>query len=117
MSQPMPNGDFKWLSGAECREMEQRLKNGRKRNKVFTQNQSYIFEVELNYSQELHERDDDYAITPELITIKAEITGEKTSRIARSKLWRRLPIYQKTRLFLLAKEALCGARTAAGFQP
>ena len=32
MSRPMPNGDFEWLSDADCREMEQRLKNVRMRN-------------------------------------------------------------------------------------
>ena len=76
-SQPMPNGDFEWLSGAECREMEQRINNVRKRNKILSQNQRYIFEVDLNYLEELHERDDDYTMAPELMTIEAEITGEK----------------------------------------
>ena len=33
--------------------------------------------MDLNHSQELHDRDDDYPITPELITIDAIITGVK----------------------------------------
>ena len=57
--------------------MEHRTKTVRKRNKIFTQNQNYILELDLNYPGELHERDDDYPMAPELMNIEAEITGEK----------------------------------------
>ena len=77
MSQPMPDGYFEWLSDAECREMEQRLINVVERKEIFDQNRSYILEVDLNYPEELHERDDDYPMAPELMTIEPEITSEK----------------------------------------
>ena len=77
MSQAMPDSDFEWLSDAECREMEHRLINVVERNEIFGHNRGYIFEVDMDYPQELHERDDDYPMAPELITIEAQITGEK----------------------------------------
>ena len=77
MSQAMPDGDFEWLNNAECREMENRLINAIERNEIFGHTRGYILEVDMDYPQELHERDDDYPMAPELITIEAEITGEK----------------------------------------
>ena len=38
---------------------------------------SFIFEVDLEYPPELHERDDDYSLAPEVMTIEPEITGDK----------------------------------------
>ena len=38
---------------------------------------SFILEVDLEYPPELHERDDDYPLAPEVMTIEPEITGEK----------------------------------------
>ena len=77
MSQAMPDGDFEWLSDVECREMKHRLINVVERYEIFGQNRSYIFEVDFDYPQELHELDDDYPMALELMTIEAEITGEK----------------------------------------
>ena len=37
----------------------------------------FILKMDLEYSLELHERDDDYPLAPVVITIKPEITGEK----------------------------------------
>ena len=79
MSQAMPDGDFEWLNDSECREIKHRLINVVKQNKIFGQNWNYIFEVDINYSQELHKRDDDYPLAPELMTIDAEITCEKST--------------------------------------
>ena len=38
---------------------------------------SFIFEVDMEYQPELHERDDDYPLAPEVMTIEPEITFEK----------------------------------------
>ena len=38
---------------------------------------SNIVEMGFEYSPELHERDDDYPLSPEVMTIDPEITGEK----------------------------------------
>ena len=38
---------------------------------------SFSLEVDFEYSPELHERDDDYPLAPEVMTIEPEITGEK----------------------------------------
>ena len=37
----------------------------------------FILEVDLEYPLELHERDDDYPLAPEVMTIEPETTGEK----------------------------------------
>ena len=37
----------------------------------------YIFEVDLEYPPEIHNRDDDYPMAPEVMTISAEQTGQK----------------------------------------
>ena len=57
--------------------MENRLINAVERNEIFGDTRGYILEVDMDYPQELHERDDDYSMALELITIEAETTGEK----------------------------------------
>ena len=88
MSQKMPDGDFEWVSDDECRNMEQfsNYADGRiaifdtglfdhRENKEDTK--SFILEVDLEHPPELHERDDDYPLAPEVMIIEPEITGEK----------------------------------------
>lgn len=48
MSQSMSDGDFDWLSKAECRDMEHRLINVVKRNEILYNNRGYIFIVDLD---------------------------------------------------------------------
>ena len=38
---------------------------------------SFIFEVDIEYPPGLHERDDEYLLAPEVMTIEPEITGKK----------------------------------------
>ena len=38
---------------------------------------SFIFDMDLEYQPELHDRDNDYLLAPEVITIEPEITGVK----------------------------------------
>ena len=87
MSQEMPDGKFEWVSVNECRAMEQQLNFpdgsiaifdlGLFDHRVLDEKKSFIFEVDLEYPPKLHERDDDYPLAPEVMTIEAEITGEK----------------------------------------
>ena len=74
MSQEMPDGKFEWVSVDECRAMEQQLNfvDGRIAifdlwlfdHRVLYEKKSFIFEVDLEYPPELHERDDDYPLAP-----------------------------------------------------
>ena len=89
MSQEMPDGKFEWVSVNECLAIKQQLNfaNGRELNRVFRPSiipssgallkKSFIVEVELECTPELMERDDDYSLAPEVMTILPEITGEK----------------------------------------
>ena len=48
--------------------------------KLFT---AYIFEVDLEYPANIHDRDDDYPLAPELLEIKTEMLSEKQLRLRR----------------------------------
>ena len=87
MSQEMPDGKFVWESVDECRAMEQQLNFADGRIVivdlvlfdlwVLDKKISLIFEVDLEYPPELHKRDNDYPLAPEVMTIEDEITGKK----------------------------------------
>ena len=48
--------------------------------KMFT---AYIFEVDLEYPDEIHKRDDDYPLAPEVMEIKTDMLSEKQLRLRR----------------------------------
>ena len=84
----MPDGDFEWLSDDECRDMGLLLNYADGRMAIFDtglfnhrenekDKERFIFEVNMEYLPELHERDDDYPLVPEVMTIVLEITGVK----------------------------------------
>jgi len=77
MSQPLPDNDFAWLSEQECRDAETALRVKYTRDHYFGQQLHYIFEVDLDYPPELHDRDDDFPLAPEKMYIEQNITGEK----------------------------------------
>ena len=91
MSQEMPDGEFDWVSLEECRNMEQTINfvDGRIAifdlgifdHRVLDEKKSFILEVDLKYLPELHDRDDDYPLAPEVMTIEPEITGEKQQNL------------------------------------
>ena len=88
MSQEMHDGDFEWLSQDMCRDMGLLINYSDRRIAIFEtelfdhgvnekDKYSFILEVYLEYPPKLHERDDDYPLAPEVMTIEHEITGEK----------------------------------------
>ena len=88
MSQKMPDGDFEWLSQDECRDMELLLNYADGRIAIFDtglfdhrenneDKKSLILEVDLEYPPAFHERDDDYPLASEVMTIEFEMTNEK----------------------------------------
>ena len=87
MSQEMPDKKFEWLSFDECRTMEQTLNFaadsiamfdvGIFDHRVIDEKKSFILEVDLEYSPELHEQNNDYPLLPEVMNIEPEITGKK----------------------------------------
>ena len=88
MSQEMPDGEFEWVSQDECREMELLMNYADGRIAIFDlgifnhwvtgeDKKIFIFEVDFEYSPELYDRDDDYPLAPEVMTIEPEITGVK----------------------------------------
>ena len=50
----------------------------------------------MEYPPELHERDDDYLMYLEVMTIKPEITGNKQQNLRAQYFWRRLPVQPET---------------------
>ena len=46
-------------------------------------NTAYIFEVDLEYPEAIHDRDDDYPLAPELLEIKTEMLSEKQLQLRR----------------------------------
>ena len=88
MSQEMPDGYFKLVSDDECRNIKKLLNYADARIAIFNtelfdhqKNKEYIkcfiFETDLEFPPELHERDDDYPLALEVLIIEPEITGEK----------------------------------------
>ena len=88
MSQEMPDGDFEWLSQDECRDMGLLLSYADGRIAIFDiglfdhpendeDTASFILEVDVEYLLELFERDDDYPLAPDVMTIEPEIINEK----------------------------------------
>ena len=84
MSQEMSDGDFEWMSDDECRNSEQLLNYTDGRIAIFDtglfnhrenekDKKRFIFEVDLKYPPELHERDDDYPLALKVMTIEPEI--------------------------------------------
>ena len=85
MSQEIPDGEFKWVSEDECRDMKLLLNYADGRiamdyliiEKTRRTKKSFIFEVDMEHLPELHERDDDYPLALEVMTIEPEINGDK----------------------------------------
>ena len=46
-------------------------------------NTAYIFEIDLEYPDAIHDRDDDYPLAPAVLEIKTEVLSEKQLRLRR----------------------------------
>ena len=86
MSQALPNSDFTWLS-EECRAAEKALTgNADTRDAFFqidpaTSKWYYILEVDLLYPSEIHDRDDDYLMAPQMMDVKPEMLSEAQHKL------------------------------------
>ena len=113
MSQELPFSDFEWLTEAQHREAEAALTSDdwlvtlrflNSKARYFAElaravdavgpldpplrtdiklDTAYIFEVDLEYPANIHDRDDDYPLAPELLEIKTEMLSEKQLRLRR----------------------------------
>ena len=87
MSQALPNSHFTWLSEEECREAEIALNgNDDTRDAFFRINTEslgpyYILDVDLIYPPEIHDRDDDYPMAPQLMNVRPEMLSETQHRL------------------------------------
>ena len=115
MLQEMPDGDFEWLSEDECRDMGFLLNFADGRMAIFdtgvfdhreneNDKKSFILEVDLEYLPELHERDDDYPLAPEVMTIEPEITGEKQHKLRAQYFGAACPLSRKLICSFLSKK-------------
>ena len=113
MSQKLPFSDFEWLADAQLREAEAALTSDdwlqtvrfldskarciRELARIVNAdgplnppartelkpNTAYNFEVDLKYPANIHDRDDDYPLAPELLEINTEMLSEKQLRLRR----------------------------------
>ena len=60
MSQPLPYGKFKWLKPGQIEFLE----NAEYADQYATDKFGYIFEVDLEYPEELHDLHNDYPLAP-----------------------------------------------------
>ena len=63
MSQYLPYANFKWVKNIN--EIEQKLMKIKSNNSI-----GYVLEVDLEYTQNLHNEHSDYPLAPEKIIIK-----------------------------------------------
>ena len=66
MSQPLPTGEFDWLTDQEIVELD--IEDVADDNE-----QGYVLEVDLHYPSELHDLHNDYALAPEKMKVSSEM--------------------------------------------
>lgn len=87
MSKDLPYGGYENLSAEECRAAETALSGSPEARDAFffvdreKHGPYYIFQVDLEYPPEIHDRDDDYPMAPELMDITPEMLSETHHRL------------------------------------
>ena len=76
MSQYFPYGRFKWLS-------QKKIDKFGVSSTVENSSDGYILEVDLEYSDELHELHNDYSLAPEKLKISDDMLSKSCSDIAK----------------------------------
>ena len=76
MSQYFPYGRFKWLS-------QKKIDKFGVSSTVENSSDDYILEVDLEYSDELHELHNDYSLAPEKLKISDHMSSKSCSDIAK----------------------------------
>ena len=134
MSQELPFSQFAWLSEAEMREAEAALTSpdfeqtekyldsltrylNETRRVAYADGipdppartdlqpaTKYFFEVDLEYPDDLHERDDDYPLAPELMEIKEQMLSDKQRQLCEIYYGRSPPYSKKLVCSLLPKK-------------
>ena len=70
MSQYLPTGEFKWLNNEEIDELDV--------DQIKDDNEyGYIYECDLEYPEELHDKHSDYPLAPERISVKPNMLSDK----------------------------------------
>ena len=87
MSQALPYSHFTWLSEEECRAAEVALTGNQESRDAFFKVDPvlllpyYILEVDLIYPPEIHDRDDDYPMAPQLMNVRLDMLSETHHRL------------------------------------
>jgi hypothetical protein len=69
MSQPLPTGDFEWMSESEWTNIDWR-------GQASDQDIGYIVECDLDYPDRLHDSHSDYPLAPERIAVETEMLSD-----------------------------------------
>ena len=75
MNQPLPYGEFDWLSEKEISRFD--LDSNSENSSV-----GYFLEVDLEYPSELHDYHNDYPLAPEKLEISSDMLSKYSSDIA-----------------------------------
>ena len=78
-SQPLPVGEMKWIPEGRLRELEKifqadgsnEYRDGDPNTKTY-----FILDVDIEYPAEIHDRDDDFPMAPEMMMVDAKLHNE-----------------------------------------
>ena len=73
MCEYLPYGEFKWLNNVDRLDVNSISKKSE---------MGYFFEVDLEYSDELHELHNDYPLTPENLAVSSDMLSKYCKEVA-----------------------------------